>query len=174
MKKYILIYGTIAGLVVICSMVLGIVASGGEGLTAGKIFGYMIMLVALSLIFVAIKQYRDKELGGVIRFIQGALLGLGISAVAGVAYVIVWEIYLSVTDYAFINDYTAAILEQAKAGGISDADYADKVAATDAMKASYANPIKRIPMTFLEIFPVGLLVTLVSAGILRNSKVLPA
>ena len=174
MKKYILIYGTVSGLVVICSMILGIVASDGEGAAAGEAFGYLIMLVALSLIFVAIKQYRDNELGGVIRFTQGLLLGIGISTVAGVAYVIVWEIYLSVSDYAFINDYVAGVLEQAKASGITDAQYAERVAEMEAMKVNYANPIMRMPMTFLEIFPIGTIVSLISSGLLRNRKVLPA
>ncbi|MFK8052827.1 MAG: DUF4199 domain-containing protein [Woeseiaceae bacterium] len=174
MKKYILIYGAIAGVVVICSMILGIVAADGEGTTASEAFGYLIMLIAFSLIFVAIKQYRDKEQGGILRFSQGVLLGIGVSAVAGVAYVIVWEIYLNVSNYAFINDYAAAILEQAKASGISDTDYAEKVAQMEQMKIDYANPVRRLPMTFLEIFPVGVLVTLISAGILRKSDILPA
>lgn len=174
MKKYILTYGTIAGVVVICSMILGIVAGGTDGATASEIFGYLIMLVAFSMIFVAIKQYRDKELGGVMRFTQGLLLGLGISAVAGVAYVIVWEIYLSVSDYAFINEYAASVLDGVKAAGATDAEYAAKVEEMEAMKISYANPLTRLPMTFIEIFPVGVLVSLVSAGILRKSSVLPA
>ena len=42
------------------------------------------------------------------------------------------------------------------------------------MRASYANPLFRIPMTFMEIFPVGFLVALVSALLLRNPKILRA
>lgn len=175
MKKYIFVFGPIAGLFVICSMIIGIVASDGEGAAAGEAFGYLIMLVALSLIFIAIKQYRDKELGGIITFGKGVALGLGISAVAAVAYVIVWEFYLSITDYAFIDQYIAGQLKQvAEAVGTSASEYAAKVAEMDAMKVTYANPLFRLPMTMLEIFPVGALVTLVSAGILRNQKVLPA
>jgi hypothetical protein len=41
-------------------------------------------------------------------------------------------------------------------------------------KVQYANPLYRLPMTFAEIFPVGLLVSLVTAGPLRNSVILPA
>jgi hypothetical protein len=44
----------------------------------------------------------------------------------------------------------------------------------DAFKRQYANPLFRLPMTFAEIFPVGVLVSLVSAAILRNPRVLPA
>ena len=174
MTKYILVYGAITGLVVIGSMILGMLSANGEIPAYAELVGYLIMLIALSVIFVAIKQYRDKELGGVIRFSQAALLGIGISAVAGVAYVIVWEIYLNVSDYVFIHDYAAAILAETKAAGATDAEYAAKVAEMEAMKVDYANPLKRLPMTFIEIFPVGLLVSLIAAAILRNSRVLPA
>jgi hypothetical protein len=44
----------------------------------------------------------------------------------------------------------------------------------EAFKLQYANPMIRMPMTFAEIFPVGLLVSLVSAGLLRNPRFLPA
>ncbi|MEL6869550.1 MAG: DUF4199 domain-containing protein [Pseudomonadota bacterium] len=174
MKKYIWIYGAISGLITISSMVLGIWAADAEDAAGGEVAGYLIMLVALSLIFVAIKQYRDKDQGGVISFGQAFLLGVGVSAVAGVAYVIVWEIYLYASDYAFINDYAAAMLEEAKTAGISAAQLADKEAEIAAMKASYARPLYRLPMTFVEIFPVGVIVSLVSAAILRKHTVLPA
>jgi hypothetical protein len=42
------------------------------------------------------------------------------------------------------------------------------------MAEIYRNPMLRIPITFAEIFPVGLLVALVSAALLRNPRVLPA
>jgi hypothetical protein len=38
----------------------------------------------------------------------------------------------------------------------------------------YRNPLIRMPMTFLEIFPVGLLISLISAAVLKNPRVLPA
>ncbi len=44
----------------------------------------------------------------------------------------------------------------------------------ETFKAQYANPLFRLPMTFIEIFPVGVLVSLISAAILRNPRVLPA
>jgi hypothetical protein len=44
----------------------------------------------------------------------------------------------------------------------------------DAFKLQCANPLLRLPMTFAEIFPVGMLVSLISATILRNPRMLPA
>jgi hypothetical protein len=42
------------------------------------------------------------------------------------------------------------------------------------MATMYRNPLYRIPITFVEIFPVGLIVALVSAALLRNPRLLPA
>ena len=42
-----------------------------------------------------------------------------------------------------------------------------------AYAADYADPLFRLPMTFTEIFPVGLLVSVVCAGLLANRRFLP-
>ena len=43
-----------------------------------------------------------------------------------------------------------------------------------AFAKNYANPLYRLPITFVEMFPVGVLISLVSAALLRNSRFLPA
>jgi len=174
MSRIILIYGVAAGLIVIVPMSL-MLANAEHGSAATSMFaGYLIMLLALSLVFFGVKRRRDRDLGGVIRFVPALLAGLGISAVAGVIYVIGWEITLAVTDFAFIDSYSSAAVEAARARGASSADVAAVVAEMDEFRRQYANPLFRLPMTFIEIFPVGLLVSLISAALLRNSRFLPA
>ncbi len=169
MKRIIFPYGAIAGAVIIGSMILTFALGGG--MSGSSVWlGYLFMIVALSLIFLGVKRYRDQELGGVIRFGTAFLLGLGISLVASVIYVVVWEVYLSVTDYAFIHDYTQSVLAAKEAEGLAGAALEAEVASMETLTSRYANPVFRLPMTFLEIFPVGLLITLVSAGLLRNEK----
>jgi hypothetical protein len=171
MQRIILIYGAIAGLVVIASIVLSLALSGGEDTPHTQAWlGYLIMLIALSLIFVGIRRYRDQHLGGVIRFGTAAALGVGIAAVAGVVYVAVWEIYLAVTDYGFIEQYARQVIADKEAAGASGAELEAVVTSMENMQRQYSNPLFRLPMTFLEIFPVGLVITLVSAAILRNGN----
>ena len=173
MTRIILTYGLISGLVIIAGIIGTIVASGDE--PHGNVWlGYLIMLVALSAILVGVKQHRDQALGGVIRFRTALGVGLGIAAVASLAYIAVWEVYLAVTDYQFMDRYIAQTLEAKRAAGVTGAEYARLAAEMDAMRVSYANPLMRLPMTFAEIFPVGLLVALVSAALLRNPNFLPA
>ncbi len=170
MWRFALVYGGAAGLITIIVMTAGIASSDGQGVLGSQAVGYLIMLVAMSLIFVGIKRYRDTECGGVIKFLPAFGLGLGMAAVAGVAYVIVWEIYLATTDYAFYDQYAAAQLETKRAAGATQAEL-------DALRQSmdmFQNPVVRAPITFLELFPIGFVIALVSAALLRNPKVFPA
>lgn len=173
MMKIAVTYGVISGTIVILSMMLGILSSGGKGFWASEYFGYLIMLIALSMIFIGVKKYRDQELGGVIKFLPALGVGLAIAAIAGVMYVAIWQIYLTMTDYAFINEYTAGIIEQRKADGVSGAALDTLVAEMEKLKTDYGKFYIRLPMTFLEIFPVGIFISLVSAALLRNPKLLP-
>lgn len=171
MLRIILTYGLISGVIIIAGIFGTIQMGGGH---SSLWLGYLIMLVALSSILVGVKQYRDRDLGGVIGFGKALLVGLGIAAAASVAYVLVWEGYLAATHYTFIDHYTASILAAKRAGGVTGAEYQKAVAAADTLRRQYANPLFRLPMTFIEIFPVGVLVALVTAVLVRNPGFLPA
>jgi hypothetical protein len=170
-------YGAIAGVIVISVIVAGIVLSrehaNGHFLSS-QWLGYLVMVVALSMIFMAIRDYRNRRLGGVIRFLPAFGMGLLVAAIAGVFYVAGWEMYLAATDYTFMDNYVAGMIEAKRAAGLTGAELDKYVAGLEEMKVMYRNPLMRMPMTFLEIFPVGLLIALISALVLRNPRVLPA
>jgi hypothetical protein len=172
--KYALTYGLLSGFVIIVTMIAGITLGDHGSFFSSEWFGYLVMLVALTFIFVGVKRYRDVERGGVIRFLPAFALGLGIAVAAGVAYVAVWEVYLAMTDYEFMDQYIAGMIRARQAAGASAEAIAAEMARLEPMRVNYRNPLYRIAMTFLEIFPVGLLVALVSAALLRNPKLLPA
>ena len=175
MTRIMLTYGLISGLAIILTSLGIIVAFGDHGSNGMGLFtGYLVMLVGLSAILVGVKQHRDQALGGVIRFWPALALGLGIALVASLAYVAVWEVYLAATHYSFMDKYADEMLAAKRAAGVTGAAYAKAVAAAEQMRRQYANPLYRLPETFLEVFPVGLLIALVSAGLLRNPKILPA
>ena len=175
MLRYILIYGVVAGVIVgVPLSVLTLSMSGQAMMHFGMLIGYLTMLIALSAVFLAIKRHRDVDLGGVIRFWPALGLGLGISAVAGVIYVIAWEASCAIAHADFAGDYARAMIAQQQAKGVSGAALEHVRAAMEQFKVRYANPLYRLPMTFAEIFPVGVIVSLVSAGLLRNSRFMPA
>ncbi|HUN97867.1 MAG TPA: DUF4199 domain-containing protein [Bradyrhizobium sp.] len=175
MLRYIFIYGAIAGLGVGVPLSILTLTMSGETMTHyGMLIGYLIMLVALSAIFLAIKRHRDEDLGGVIKFWPALALGLGISFVAGVIYVVAWEVSCAIAHVDFAGAYAKAMIAQQEAKGVSGAALAKFKAEMEQFRVQYANPLYRWPMTFIEIFPVGVVVSLVSAGLLRNTRFMPA
>lgn len=175
MFRNILKYGVIAGLVVGGVNLVMFVALGDQPhMEYGMVVGYATMLVALSAIFVGIKRHRDQELGGVIRFWPAFGMGLAISLLAGVFYVLAWEVSQAITGADFAATWEQYTLEQARAKGEGAAAIAKISADMAQFKVQYANPWFRLPMVFAEIFPVGVLVSLVSAALLRRPNFLPA
>jgi hypothetical protein len=172
--KYAFIYGLLSGLVVISIMITGTVLGGRASFMSTLWFGYLTMLVALTFIFVGTKRYRDVELGGIIKFLPALGLGLAIAVVASLVYVTVWEVYMAATHYSYMDHYVAKTISAQRAAGVAGAALAQKIAELETMRTQYANPLYRLPMTFMELFPVGVIVALISAGLLRNPKLLPA
>jgi hypothetical protein len=110
----------------------------------------------------------------VIRFWPALALGLGVSVVAGVIYVIAWEVSCAIAHADFAGAYARAMIAEQQAKGVSGAALERVRAEMEQFKVQYANPLYRWPMTFAEIFPVGVIVSLVSAALLRNSRFMPA
>lgn len=169
--RYALIYGAIAGAITIAVIASSFVFEGLNHLHT-EWFGYLVMLVALSLIFIGVKRYRDVECGGVVGFGRALAVGLGIAAVAGLFYVVGWEGYLATTDGRFMETYAAGSLAELRASGASAAEIAAAEADMAWAIEIYRQPLARMAITFLEIFPVGVVVALVSALVLRNPRVL--
>ena len=177
MTNIIFLYGTMAGLIVIGVLIASIAASGGHADASSNalLFGYLTMIVALTLIFFGVKRYRDRDLGGVIKFVPALLMGLAIAAVAGVIYVAVWEVYSAATNNAYFDGYMTAYIEGEKAKGLKGAKLDELIAEMNAIKIQYnTNPLYRMAVTFSEIFPVGVVIALISAALLRMPKFLPA
>lgn len=175
MLRTILKYGVIAGVVVGGLEIITFTAfSGMPPLKYGMLIGYTTMLIALSAIFVGIKRHRDVDRGGVIGFWPAFGIGLGVSFIAGIFYVVAWELVQAMTHMDFATSYGQEIIASEKAKGANPEALAKLTAEMEAFKVQYANPLFRLPMTFAEIFPVGVLVSLVSAGLLRNSRFLAA
>lgn len=176
MLRVVLVYGLPGALIVGAPMLWTMLTMDPNGPMPdnGALIGYATMLVALTGVFLGIKHYRDKERGGVIRFLPALGIGLGISAVASLGWVIAWEISLAVTDFDFVATYYGAMIEEARAGG-ADAEQIARLQSDQAnFAALYSNPVIRMGITFIEMFPVGVVISLISAALLRNSRFLPA
>ncbi len=120
------------------------------------------------------KHYRDKVKGGVVKFLPALGVGLAISAVASLGWVVAWEISLAMTKFDFVAVYYNAMIEQAQADGATAEQIAKLKAEQVDFAQMYANPLIRVGITFIEMFPIGVVISLISAALLRNSRFLPA
>lgn len=170
MQRTILVFGLVAGLIVSLMMIITMLIhkQNPASFEWGMPVGYASMLLAFSLIPVAVKSYRDRYRAGVISFKDAFLMGLGITVIASVMYLITWVI-LSKTFYpTFAQDYTQFSLNQMKADGKSPTEIEQARQEMQRLFAFYNTWWGLIAITFLEIFPVGLLATLLSALILKS------
>ena len=174
MKKTVLTFGLIAGVMISVLM-------GGSLLLADKIgsghsmaLGYTIMVASFLLIYFGIRSYRDNTLAGQISFGRACACGVLITLLTTVCYVITWEIIYFNFMHDFMDKYAAHVIEKARAAGASAAALQAKTQQMDQMKRLYENPLYNAAMTFIEPFPVGLLITLLSAAVLRRKSGTPA
>ncbi len=176
MLRIILVYGVIGGLIV--SVVgFGLFHILGDQIPHqySEVLGYAVMLLSLTTVFLAIKQYRDKALGGVVKFLPAFLVGLGVAVVAGAFYAVGFEAYLMLSGVNFGDDYFNAAIEAKRAAGGDAAALAGEVASLEQMKEMYRYPMVRMAISLgVEFLPVGLVVAAISAALLRNSRFLPA
>jgi hypothetical protein len=176
MKKIIIVYGLIAGTIVggLMLVTMAYYESNNWETENGHLIGYTTMVIALSVIFIAIKSVRDNHLGGAITFWKGCQVGLLITLIASVMYALSWEISYARVGDGFVSKMKEKYVEELKASGLTDEQFKIEKAEMDALWESYKNPIIRFGFTLMEIVPVGLVLTLISAGLLRKKELLPA
>jgi hypothetical protein len=166
MKRIVLICGLISGAIVSSLMVLS-VPLWNHGIHS-EVIGYTTMVLAFVMVFVGIRSYRENVSGGVLTFGKGFQVGILITLITCAFYVVSWEIIFFNFMPDFAEKYAASVIQKMQASGASVAAVAAKQKEMSDFQRLYANPLINVGMTFLEIFPVGLIVTLVSAAILRR------
>jgi hypothetical protein len=169
MKKTVLTFGLISGAIMMIVMFGTIPFMHKIGLNRGMVIGYTTMVLAFMMVFFGIRSYRENYSGGTITFGRAFAVGILITLISSALYVITWEIlYFGVPGFGdeFLAGYTTMI----KNSGASP----DQIQAQLDMMKHYNNPLVNAAMTFTEPFPVGLIITLISALILRKKTKLQA
>lgn len=171
MKKIVLTYGVISGLVSAALMLATVPFMDQIGFDHGELAGYSAMLLAFLFVFFGVKQFRDRQQGGSITFGRAFAVGLMITLISSLFYVGAWMIVSSTMMPDFGDKYAAYTIDKARRDGKSEAEVQALSNQMAEFQKMYANPLVKAAMTFVEPFPVGLLVTLVSAATLRRKPV---
>ncbi len=171
MKRPVLIYGLISGAVISAFMSISMIVMSKdpnmEHGTSSMVIGYLAMLISFTFIFVAIKSYRDKQNNGIISFGKGFKIGLLVALLASTIYVITWAIVYTNFLPNFMEQYTAEMIRQAKTS-MSGAALEEEIATLNKWKDMYATPWGFALFTYAEILPVGILVSLIAALVLKR------
>jgi hypothetical protein len=170
MKRTVLIFGLISGctLAGMMGISMPLLMNGMIDWSSGQLVGYTSMVVAFLAVFFGIRSYREKS-GGSITFGKAFQVGILITLITSAIYVIGWEIVYWGFMPDFGDRYAAKTLENLHKDGASPERIAETEKKMASFKEWYRNPFLNAGITFLEIFPVGLIVTLVSAAILRKN-----
>lgn len=177
MRRTVLIFGLIAGLIMVgLQWIIYPLCYHGYISLDNSTLGYAGMLIAFSIVFFGIKSYRDNQGGGSITFWKAVQIGLMITLVASVIHAAGWQFYNAVNpDFKdfFIQKYT-----EYKTNDLSDPTDQSAIAAikqeVEMLRTVYDNPLLDFVVTTTFLLPVGLIVTLVSAALLRKKELLPA
>jgi hypothetical protein len=170
MKKTILIFGLISGAISSLFMLGTMSFIDRIGFDRGVIVGYTVIVLSFVLVFFGIRSYRENVGNGSISFARAFSVGILITLVSCLIYVVTWEI-VSVSFFPdFVDKYNNHMIAQVRASGAGPAEVAAEIERLKSFAEMYKNPFYKAAFTFLEPFPVGLLITLVSAIILRRKR----
>ena len=170
MRKIVLTFGLIAGAILSAMMLLTLPFHDRIGFDKGLIIGYTTMVLAFLMVFFGVRTYRDTVAGGKVSFGRAFKVGLLITAVASICYVATWQLiyYKFAPDY--LDKYTAYAVEKARQSGATEAEIAARTQQMNEFSEQYKNPLVNIAYTLLEPLPVGLVFTLVTAGVLSRKR----
>jgi len=173
MKRTVLTFGIISGVILAVEMIATVPFLHKLGGDKGLILGYTTMILAGLLVFFGIRSYRENVSGGRITFGQGFTVGILISLIASCFYVGTWEIISLKFMPDFAEKYAAGMVAHAKASGATQEKIDETTRQAEQFVHKYHNPAYRMSMTFVEVFPVFLAITLLSAAILRRKTPVP-
>ncbi|HKI02730.1 MAG TPA: DUF4199 domain-containing protein [Thermoanaerobaculia bacterium] len=170
MQKIVLRFGLAAGaiLVTLMTVTVPLYMTGTIDFDHGQTIGYSSMVLSFLLVFFGVRSYRDNVGAGTISFGKAFQVGLLMTLIVCAMYVIAWEITYYNFFPDFLDQYSAHSLAKMRAAGESEAAIREATAKMADLAKLYANPLFNIAITFLEVFPVGLIMTLISAAILRR------
>src|SRR6202022_1227729 len=168
MKKTIVTFGLISGAISSLMMLATVPFADRIGFDQGAVIGYTSIVLSFLLVFFGIRSYRDNVGKGQITFSKAFAVGISITLISCVCYVVTWEILYFNFLPDFMDKYGAHVIEKAKASGASAAAVQAQVEQVKKYKEMYDNPLLNAAVTFIEPFPIGLVITLISAAVLRR------
>lgn len=168
MTKTVLTFGLIGGVIAAALMLATLPFQHSIPENIALLIGYTTIVLASLMVFFGVRSYRETVGDGRLTFGRGFIVGLLITLITCACYVGTWEVVYFKLMPDFGSRFAAQIVENVRASGADQAKIDEATRQAQDLKAMLDNPVKNAAMTFLEPFPVGLVITLISAVILRR------
>jgi len=168
MKKTVLTFGLISGAVSSALMLLSVPLLNRIGFDRGAVLGYSGIVLSFLFVFFGVRSYRENVGHGAIGFGRALAVGLLITLISCVCYVATWEIIYFKLWPGFADQYSAFAMDKARASGASPQKLEETARQLALFKDMYDKPLLNAAITLVEPLPIGLVVTFVSAGVLRR------
>lgn len=168
MKKTVLTFGLISGAISSLLMLGTTSVADRIGFGKAEYLGYTVIILSLLMVFFGVRSYRDNVGNGHVTFGKAFAVGISITMISCICYVITWEFIFIHFFPDFMDKYGAYLIEKMRTAGQSQAAMNAQIEQLKKLKAMYANPFINAAMTFIEPFPIGLGMTLISAAVLRR------
>jgi len=139
----------------------------------GEIIGYSFMVLSLAAIFFGIKSYRDKVLNGKIAFGKAFLLGLGISVVASLIFGLYTFFLYNVIQPDLSSKMIEMYREKIRTSGQAQEIITKQLAEFESEAVQWSNPVAQVLLMVFTVLPLGILISLVSAAILKRKELKP-
>lgn len=168
MQKTVLRYGLISGVIAMTLMMITMSFHDKISMAVGWLIGYIGITLSFIVIYPAMVSYRDKVGNGTITFGRSLSIGLLISVISGLCYVLAWAIIYKTMMPDFMDKFAASSLESMKKAGQSAAKINEAAQEMATMKERYKNPLWFTAYTIMEPLPVGIIISLISALVIRK------
>jgi len=168
MKKTVLTFGLISGALSSLMMVATVPFADKIGFDKGEVVGYTTIVLSFLLVIFGVRSYRDSACNGQITFSKAFAVGISITLITCICYVVTWEVLYFNFLHDFMDKYGAYMVRKLRASGASPAAVQAQLQQVKKYKELYENLFVNAAMTFIEPLPVGLVITLTSAAVLRK------
>ncbi|RYG01421.1 MAG: DUF4199 domain-containing protein [Chitinophagaceae bacterium] len=171
MKRNVLVFGLILGVLSCINVVMMVdMVYNRPNAKPNDVIGYAAMVIVFSLTFFGIRNYRNKQLNGIISFGKAFKTGALIALLGSTVYVIFWMFYHYLVVPDFIDKYISFALNNCQRSGFNAEQMAEKTKELENMREMYKSPVFVALITYSEVLPIGLIVALISALILKRKK----
>src|SRR5690606_29605902 len=127
----------------------------------GEILGYGTMVIAMSMIFIGIKKYRDTQLNEYITIGQAFGMGLYVAFIGSLLYGIFEDIFYATNEFSDV--YLEFYTDKIRNSGQSPKLIQQQLNEMQQQFAMWDCPFMMGLLMFLTVFIIGVIISLVSA-----------